>query len=60
LGDRDHVAFAGYGEMQGGIILQKLVLGVIAGSWVVLKLSRRDSFEPNVGEEPMKVDICGG
>ncbi|KAG2756281.1 hypothetical protein P692DRAFT_20826384 [Suillus brevipes Sb2] len=51
---------AGYAEMQGGIILQRLVLGVIAGSWMVLKLLRRDSSAPNVGEESMKVDICEG
>lgn len=56
----DHVAFAGYAEMQGGIILQKLVFGVIAGSWMVLKLLMHDSFQPNVGEESMKVDICEG
>jgi hypothetical protein len=46
--------------MQGVIALHKHVLGVIAGSWMVSKkLSRRDSA-PNVGEESMKVDICGG
>jgi hypothetical protein len=58
----DYVALAGFAEMQGAILitLHKHVLGVIAGSWMVLKLSWRDSFGANVGEEPMKIDICGG